>query len=199
MDQNRSWTIAGISDHALGVCFTTFQVFCIITALFWIFFGYRFFRVVLYQAGLLAGLTVATCVLASRINLEAWLLFLLSIGSGLTIGLIFLATRNTGKYLFAFMVGVLVGDTCIDQIPLIYFIRYNWISLIIILSFGVIFSILMFVYRKYEKLLLIPMISYSGSYIVGVSVSQLAFSESRFLLILNILSFPLTDHYFLEN
>lgn len=192
---NRTWTINAISPDALNICFQTFFAFAIATGLFWLSCGYRYFRPVLYQAGFLYGLYITLCVFASRIPLDAWLLFVLSLSGGLTLGLVFIATRRSGTYLFAFMTGILVGNTCVDQIPLVYFIPSNLISFIIILVTGIALTGLTFYYARHERHYLIVMTSYSGSCIIAGCVSQLALGDSRMLLLRDILSFPLSDRY----
>jgi hypothetical protein len=104
--------------------------------------------------------------------------------------------------------GVLIGNTCVDQIPLIYFIPSNLISFIVMLVAGIALAGLTAYYTKHEKHFLIAMYdrlhwdsflvphpartSYSGACIVAGAVSQLALGDSRMLLIRDILSFPLS-------
>jgi hypothetical protein len=67
--QNRSWTINAISPDALRICYDAFFALAIAIGLFWVCFGYRYFRPVLYQAGFLYGLYCTMCVFASRLAL----------------------------------------------------------------------------------------------------------------------------------
>jgi hypothetical protein len=66
---NRTWTITGITPHALNVCYLTFYAFAMATGLFWLACGYRYFRPVLYTAGFFYGLYCTMCIFASRITL----------------------------------------------------------------------------------------------------------------------------------
>lgn len=66
---NRTWVIDGISSEGIRITFILFQVFAILNGFFMIFFGYRYFRIVIYQTGFISGLLATFCILASRIQL----------------------------------------------------------------------------------------------------------------------------------
>jgi len=186
------WNLPGMSEEEIKWVNFSLHLLAIAGGFLCVTSGYRLFLLSRFTAGYITGYFLCLAQLATRTMLQGWLVYVLSGGAALVCGFLFVAVRPLGVLTFGLLGGSLLGVLLLGSTPLTNLIPYNWISLAVILACGCVFAALS---CWKEKLFLIIMTSYSGSFVMGTTISELAWQRSAMSLVEHIITAPVDHSY----
>jgi len=157
----------------------------IIFGLLWLFLGYRLATVVLFLAGFATFFVIGFFVISPRVTWAIWIVYAIAGGAGIVGGLLFVAIRKLGYFLFGFVLGVLLAAVIVGATPLASLFHSGLIPLIVLLSTGLVVAIATVFL---ERPLLIVGTSFAGASLIGTTVDALFFGSSLDTLIPDLLS-----------
>jgi len=156
--------------------------------LFSVYFGYSLV-IVLYLLScsslvLLHFFVISFFVTAPRVTWAIWIIYTIAGGAGIIGGLLFVAIRKLGYFLFGFVMGVILAAVIVGATPLASLFTSGLIPLIILLSTGLVVAIATVFL---ERPLLIVGTSIAGAALIGTTVDALFFQSSLESLIPSLL------------
>lgn len=130
---------------------------CFVFGIVYTFFGYRFFKAVMFLTGFIFTSVLVYLVLSQHSLLPVEGNIGVALGSGLLIGLLTMLVQYVGLFFTGFQLGAAIGVVSLIVVDLFVFIPIHWIRIGVICGAGLICAI---VTLKFQK----------GGMILGTSV-----------------------------
>ncbi|KAL3831888.1 hypothetical protein ACJMK2_023585 [Sinanodonta woodiana] len=163
-------------DYDYDIATTVICSMCFIFGIIYTFFGYRFFKAVMFLTGFIFGSVLVYLICLEEKTLSMAAITGISLGAGVLCGLLTMLVQYLGLFLTGFNLGISFGMGVLISMELFYHPQTKWIPISILIGIGVIFALLTLKFQKSFTIL--------GTSIFGglLMISCLDFFIEKFLL-----------------
>ncbi|XP_074658598.1 transmembrane protein 198-like [Tubulanus polymorphus] len=121
---------------------------CFVFGILYTFFGYRFFKAIMFLTGFMFGSVVTYLICIEENILPPEGNAGIAIGAGILCGLITMLVQYVGLFLTGFHLGVLLATAGLIVMEIFYHPTTKWISFGILFGVGILFALLTLYFQK---------------------------------------------------
>lgn len=144
-------TIEKSCDHIdtnYNVALSIICAMCFIFGIIYTFFGYRFFKAVMFLTGFIFASVLTYLILSEQEVLPLGGEIGVAIGAGLILGIITMLVQYIGLFLTGFQLGLAIAISILIVLEQFYHPSTRWIPIGILCGIGVIFALLTLRFQK---------------------------------------------------
>ncbi|XP_005094075.1 transmembrane protein 198 [Aplysia californica] len=124
-----------------GIMAGIMAVVCFMFGVLYTFFGYRFFKAIMFLTGFIFGTVLVYMILEEHAVLPPWGTLGVGVGAGVVLGLVTMLIPHTGLFLTGFDLGVAVGGLILVLVEQFVHPSTKWIPISVLVVLGVVFGV----------------------------------------------------------
>lgn len=148
MFTNRSVRTCDMIDADYNIPTSVICAMCFVFGIVYTFFGYRFFKAVMFLTGFLFGSVLVYMICLEAKTLTPLINAGIALGAGFLCGLLTMLVQYVGLFMTGFNFGISIATGILIVIEQFYHPETKWIPIGILVGIGVIFALLTLKFQK---------------------------------------------------